>query len=200
MIKDEYKMTKDIISFEQKQYYDYAFGSKKEYFWRHICGDPICLIMKWQKYSRLVDYYVKACTRKRTFFNLVKSKFYLFLRNHYANKCGFEISTANIGEGFMIYHIGSTVINPGAVLGKHVHLHGNNCIGNGGEGNWACPIIGNHVKIGVGAKVIGGISIADDCYIGASSLVNYSFNSGGVVIAGVPAKAIKKRTVQNGNE
>lgn len=195
MKKDEYQRMKDIVSFEQKQYYDYAFGSKKEYYWGSLLGNPICLIMKWQKYSRMTDYYIRVCVKKRTTINIIKSKFYMYLRNKYANKCGFEISTANIGKGFMVYHIGSTVINPGAILGEQVHLHGNNCIGNGGEGNFACPIIGNRVKIGVGAKVIGGISIADDCYIGASSLVNHSFNlDGGAIIAGVPAKIIKKYT------
>ena len=71
-------------------------------------------------------------------------------------------------------------------------MHGNNCIGNNGKEVKACLTIGNNVDIGYGATIIGDIKIADNIIIGANSLVNKSFLESGVVIAGCPAKVIKK--------
>lgn len=179
MYIDNKKILKEVINDEQAQYRKLAFHSKKEYFWARVFRNPTILIMRWQKYSRIADFYAHACMRNRSIQNLVCSKFYEFLRYKYANKCGFEIYTSNIGRGFMIYHTCATVINPDSIIGENVHLHGNNCIGNGGENDLACPIIGNNVKVGVGAKIIGGVKIGDNCYIGASALVNKSFEMGG---------------------
>ena len=65
-------------------------------------------------------------------------------------------------------------------------------IGTNG-GSSIAPIIGNNVYIGPGAVIYGGIEIADNCYIGANAVVNKSFLEQNSVIAGVPAKVIKKR-------
>lgn len=186
---DNKKLLKEVINEEQTQYINLAFHSKKEYFWAKVFRNPTILIMKCQKYSRIADYFAHACIRKHSVWNLVCSKYYEFQRYRYANKCGFEIYTSNIGRGFMIYHIGATVINPDTIIGENVHLHGNNCIGNGGENDLACPIIGNNVKVGVGT---GGVKIGDNCYIGACALVNKSFEMGWQVLIGVPAKTLCK--------
>lgn len=69
-------------------------------------------------------------------------------------------------------------------------MHGDNCIGNNGKDD-ECPIIGSHVDIGVGAKILGGIHIADNCTIGAGAVVVNDFMEPGSVIGGIPAKKIK---------
>ena len=48
------------------------------------------------------------------------------------------------------------------------------------------------MEIGVGAKIIGGVTIADNIKIGAGAVVVSSFYEEGVTIGGVPAKIIKK--------
>lgn len=53
-------------------------------------------------------------------------------------------------------------------------------------------IIGNHVWIGIRTQILKGVTIADDCIIGASSVVNKSFEESGCIIAGHPAKIIKR--------
>jgi serine O-acetyltransferase len=52
------------------------------------------------------------------------------------------------------------------------------------------PSIGNNVIIGSGAKVLGGISLADNCSIGANAVVLNDV-SANQFAAGVPAKIIK---------
>ncbi|VBB39422.1 hypothetical protein TRIP_E190340 [uncultured Spirochaetota bacterium] len=53
-------------------------------------------------------------------------------------------------------------------------------------------IIGNNAYIGPGAKLFGGITIADKIVIGANSVVNKSFYTPNISIAGVPAKVISQ--------
>lgn len=53
------------------------------------------------------------------------------------------------------------------------------------------PIIGDNCDIGVGAKIIGDITIADNVTIAAGAIVNKSCSQSNVVLAGVPAKVIK---------
>lgn len=54
-------------------------------------------------------------------------------------------------------------------------------------------IIGKHVYIGPGAKIFGDIYIADDIAIGANAVVNKSFTTPGITVAGVPAKIISDK-------
>ena len=105
------------------------------------------------------------------------------------------MSGDNVGEGVYLIHNGPIVINSAAVLGKGVKLHGDNCIGNDGITD-DCPLIGDGVDIGVGAKILGGVSIASGCVIGAGAVVVKDAPVSGSVLVGVPAKAIKKQSVE----
>ena len=91
----------------------------------------------------------------------------------------------------IIHHTGNIVVNGFARIGEMCQLHGDNCIGNNGI-TLAAPRIGNRVDIGVGAKIIGNIEIADDIVIGAGAVVNKSFKEPGITIGGVPARELKK--------
>ena len=63
-------------------------------------------------------------------------------------------------------------------------------IGNNGKDN-DCPIIGNNVMIGAGAKVIGPVTIADNIKVAAGAVVVTSFTESGITIGGVPARKLK---------
>ena len=71
-----------------------------------------------------------------------------------------------------------------------MHLHGKNVIGNNGK-TAECPIIGNNVMMGAGAKVFRSVVIADDIKIGAGAIVVSSFTEEGITIGGIPAIKIK---------
>ena len=72
-------------------------------------------------------------------------------------------------------------------------FHGDNVLGNKTAGDkLSVPILGKNVEVGIGAKIIGKIYIADDCKIGAGAVVTKSFETPGTVIVGVPAKAAQK--------
>lgn len=119
--------------------------------------------------------------------------FYLLYRrrkNILGRRLGLEISENSFDSELLIYHSGNIVVNGYARIGKNCMLHGDNCIGNDGKSNDA-PVLGNRVRLGVGAKVIGGVTIADDVIVAAGAVVVESCLIRGAVLAGVPAKCIK---------
>ena len=128
----------------------------------------------------------------KNFLNNIKKLLYDRKRNKYGIILGYEVYSNQIGEGLCLYHNGPIVINKNCVIGRNCSLHGDNCIGNDGF-NDECPIIGDNVEIGVGAKIIGKIKIANNVTIGAGSVVVGDILEENSVVVGVPAKVIKKK-------
>lgn len=105
---------------------------------------------------------------------------------------GIEIHpSAKIGTGFFIDHGMGVVIGETAEIGNYVTLfQGVTLGGTGKERGKRHPTLGNHVVVGAGAKILGGITIGDNVKIGANSVVlkNVAPNS---TVIGVPARVIK---------
>ncbi len=126
------------------------------------------------------------------FLNNFKKIIYDRKRNKYGMLLGYEIYSSQIGEGLCLYHNGPIVINKNCIIGKNCSLHGDNCIGNDGITD-DCPIVGDNVEIGVGAKIIGKIRIANSVIIGAGAVVVNDILEENTIVVGVPAKIIKKK-------
>jgi serine O-acetyltransferase len=105
---------------------------------------------------------------------------------------GIEIHpSARIGTGFFIDHGMGVVIGETAEIGDYVTLfQGVTLGGTGKERGKRHPTLGNHVVVGAGAKILGGITIGDNVKIGANSVVLKSVSANSTVI-GVPARIIK---------
>lgn len=98
---------------------------------------------------------------------------------------------AKIGTGFFIDHGMGVVIGETAEIGDYVTLfQGVTLGGTGKERGKRHPTLGNHVVVGAGAKILGGIKIGDNVKIGANSVVLKSVPPNSTVI-GVPARIIK---------
>lgn len=113
-------------------------------------------------------------------------------KNRLGAKLGFVISAGSFGEGLVIEHIGSVIVNPKSRIGKNCKIHGNCCIGSKGGYPDDSPVIGDNVDIGQFAQILGGIRIADNVRIGAGAVVVKDILEPGAVVAGVPAKVIEK--------
>lgn len=107
--------------------------------------------------------------------------------NRLGYKLGIELDKGVFEEGLKIYHTQGIVVNGDAKIGKNCMLHGANVIGNKGKGLEA-PVIGNNVRVGAGAKILGDVYIADDVQIGAGAVVLESCYEKGALLVGVPAK------------
>lgn len=104
-------------------------------------------------------------------------------------KIGVSLPMNAFGPGLSIAHPGTIVVNSNARVGANCRLHV--CVNIGASGGKPeAPQIGNNVYIGPGAKIFGGIDIADGVAIGANAVVNRSVETSNVTAAGVPAKVI----------
>ena len=107
---------------------------------------------------------------------------------------GVEIHpSAKIGAGFFIDHGMGVVIGETAEIGDYVTLfQGVTLGGTGKERGKRHPTLGNHVVVGAGAKILGGINIGDNVKIGANSVVLKNVPPDSTVI-GVPGRVIKSQ-------
>lgn len=110
---------------------------------------------------------------------------------HYTYKFSIGIQfITDIGSGFYIGHFGGVFIYPNCRIGKNCNISQGVTIGNANRGkNKGCPIIGDNVYIGPGAKIIGAVNIGDHVAIGANCVVTKDVPDFGVVV-GVPGKVI----------
>ena len=99
-------------------------------------------------------------------------------------------SSAEIGGGLVISHVGGVVLHHRAVIGKNCDLSHQVTVGTAGLGRTGVPRIGDNVSIGAGAVLIGDIQVGDGARVAANSLVNRDVPPGATVM-GVPAKIVK---------
>lgn len=99
--------------------------------------------------------------------------------------------SALIGKGSKFAYGGvGVVLHSRCVIGEKVIIGQNVTIGRQLEPA-GVPTIGNNVYISAGARILGNITIGNNVIIGANSVVIKSVPDNSVV-AGVPAKVIKK--------
>lgn len=114
---------------------------------------------------------------------------------------GIEIHpAARIGRRFFIDHGEGVVIGETTIIGDDVLLYQQVTLGGTGQDSGKRhPTIGNHVIVGAGAKVLGGIIIADHVRIGAGSVVISDVPSHSTVV-GVPGRIVQRATIdEDGN-
>ena len=171
-----------------------AMYNKSNYFSRKFEHQKRHMIWQYLRWFRWAQYYKErtaAGTVREKLFTRVAYRFALRRKNILGEKCGIEITNnSKLGRRLSIWHSGVVI---DAQVGDNVSIRGNTVLGSK---DLRCtsgrPVIGNGVEIGFGAAVIGNVTIADGCIVGANAVVTKSFPEPGTVIVGVPAKALKK--------
>lgn len=98
--------------------------------------------------------------------------------------------SATIGHGTVFGYGGlGVVIHNRAIIGEYCNIDQNVTI-IGTSKKFDVPIIGHHVLIGAGAKVLGPIIIGNNVVIGANAVVLKDVPDGSVVV-GVPGRIVK---------
>ncbi len=107
---------------------------------------------------------------------------------------GIEIHPgAEIGEGFFIDHGMGVVIGETSDIGDNVTLYQGVTLGGTSlQRTKRHPTLGNNVVVGVGAKLIGNITIGEGAKIGAGSVVITSVPAHATVV-GVPGRVVAVR-------
>lgn len=167
--------------------YKYYEISLKEKIRDNFVKEHLRVIWKYIKYLRYEEYY----SNKKSLIYKPWKLLFTRKKNKLGNKLGFYIHPNCFEEGLTICHHGNIIVNGYSKIGKNCVLHGDNCIGNDGKSKKA-PQIGNNVNIGIGAKIIGDIYLADNIKIGANAVVIKSCYTEGATLVGIPAKEVKK--------
>lgn len=183
---------REIIRYEKKLYCDYMFPTSYRYWFSLFKHEPTRRIWQYQNILRKTEYFFLQKKNKGGIINWITYMYYISRLNRLGERLGIEIGLNTFKKGLLIYHYGSIVVNEKSKIGKNCRLHGDNCIGNSGnEGDNRCPVIGDNVMIGVGAKIIGDVYIANNIKIAAGAVVVTSFNEENITIGGVPARKLK---------
>jgi serine O-acetyltransferase len=144
--------------------------------------------MKYMFYFRLCRY-LQRKKPSLAFWPLYRLSKRLLTRYKY--KFGVSIPhTTSIGHGFYIGHIRDIVINEGAVIGANCNISQGVTIGQANRGpRKGTPVIGDHVYIGPGAKIVGAVRVGNHAAVGANCVVTHDVPDYAVVV-GVPARVI----------
>lgn len=141
--------------------------------------------------------YLHNC-RKKSLFWLIRYVYAKYRHRKLSLQLGFTIGPNIFGPGLSIPHYGTIVINPNVRVGSNCRLHVGVNIGASG-GAEKVPTIGDNVYIGPGAILFGDIKIGNNVMIGANSTVTKSFEEDHIVIAGSPAKIIRRNEHNSSN-
>ena len=178
---------------EKKQLYACLKAEKELYlpkaacFERIVTSDNQYKLYQFVRLLRLTEYHYN--NRMKGIHKILYCV-YRNRKNVLGRKLGIEMWENTFDQGLQIYHAGNIVINGKARVGRNCRLHGSNCIGNDGK-TLGAPVVGNNVRLGVGAKIIGEIQLADDITVAAGAVVIHSCMIPGAVLAGIPAKCVK---------
>jgi serine O-acetyltransferase len=143
-------------------------------------------VMRYQRILRKLEYYLNC--RSGIWARLVRC-YLRWRRIRLGAKLGIVISPNCFGPGLSIAHPGMLVINDQVTVGKNCRIHAGVNIGTL---YGAAPKIGDNVYIGPGAKIFGGITIADNSAIGANAVVCKDVPAH-VTVAGVPAQVVSQK-------
>ena len=155
-------------------------------------GNLICLIReilllgehdilrKYQVLLRKEEYHINTKHK-------IRAVIYKIKVNKLGYKYGLHIAPNTCGKGLKIMHLGSILINGNSRVGENCRFHINTALVAGGTNDYA-PRLGNNIVVGVGATILGNITIADGVAIGAGAVVNKDVLEENIAVAGVPAK------------
>lgn len=117
---------------------------------------------------------------------------------HYTCSLGISIPfNTEIGAGFYIGHFGCIVISDHVKIGSNCNISHGVTIGKANRGKKkGCPVIGNKVYIGPGAKVIGSIKVGNNVAIGANCVVVDDIPDNSVVV-GVPGRVVSNKGIED---
>jgi serine O-acetyltransferase len=94
---------------------------------------------------------------------------------------------SKLGAGLLLPHPTGVVIHPDARIGPDCLIL--SCVTIGTGPIRGVPVLGVHVDVGTGAKILGGVQIGDRAVIGAGAVVLKDVRPGATVV-GVPAREL----------
>ena len=137
---------------------DWSREEKRAFSWQPSWS----LLASIRSYQRHVN--------SRNPFRVLMRKWAVLRHRFWSVVTGAEIPlNCNIGGGLLLPHPNGIVIHPEVKIGPNCLIFQQVTIGSRKGG--ALPVIGGHVDIGAGAKILGKVHIGDHACIGANAVV-----------------------------
>ena len=156
-----------------------------------IYGGEDAHILRYLKTLRRYEYYHN---NSKTVVCKLISYYYRYRWMRLSLRYNLHIGINMVGYGFYMAHLsGGGIINCKS-MGNYCSINGGVIIGNKDKQS-EISIIGNNVKLSVGCKVFGKIKIGNDVIIAPNAVVVKSVPDN-CIIAGIPAKIIKKEGIK----
>ncbi len=153
---------------------DWSREEKAIFVW-HPSRSLLASIRQYQRYTASNNMFLRLILRK---FSVVRHRFWSAVT-------GADIPiNSKIGGGLLLPHPNGVVIHPDAEIGPNCLIFQQVTIGS--RNGSAPPVIGGHVDIGAGAKLLGSITIGNNVEIGANAVVLADVPDDSIAV-GVPA-------------
>jgi len=181
---------KELIRLIKSDLYRYNFNQKKKTLLKIILTSPpllVILIYRIRNYLYYTDCKFAVVTVVKRIFSFVFS----IIGNFMHLIAGIELPPATkLGKGLYIPHAGGIVISEEAEIGDYCTISHGVTIGQAGNSEkYGVPKLGSKVFVGVGAVIIGKISVGNKSVIGANAVVTKDVPDFAIV-GGIPAKLI----------
>lgn len=149
-----------------------------------ILHNEVWYIYHYIRHLRYVEYYQD---KKK-----LKFLWHFFWYKRLGFKLRMTIYPNTIGPGFRIYHAGDFVhVGPNVKIGRNCTMLPGVVFGNKTETPDERPVIvGDNCYFGLGAKILGKVSIGNNVTVGANAVVTKDIPDN-VIVGGIPAKIIK---------
>ena len=154
---------------------DWILHNDKWYIYRYIVA------------LRYVEYYLNT-GRKLD----LRFLYWWFRYKRLGFKMRYNIAPNTTGPGLLIYHTGDFIWVGGACkIGSNCILRPGVVFGRKNEKPEPDPVVvGDNCEFGVGAKIIGSLTIGNNVSVGANAVVTKDVPDNAVVV-GIPAKVVK---------
>ena len=154
-----------------------------------ILSEPKYMIGRYLFFLRYAEYAKNVIYPDCKILGKILLVYYHWRMRKLSWKLGFQIPENVFGPGICIYAYGTIIVNPCARVGKNCTIYPGVTIGGKVQNGY--PKIGDNVFIGLGAKVLGGVTIGNNAYIAPNAIVVKDVEEG-CIVGGVPARVLKK--------
>lgn len=152
----------------------------------HLFGDEV---MKYLIVLRKLEYWTNC---GRGIHGKIFRLYYTYRHKQQNLRLHFAVYPNCCGKGLSLAHYGNILIHEDTKIGENCRICQEVTVG-GNKGSRAVATIGNNCFIGAGAKILGGITIADDVVIGANAVVVEDILEPGTTWGGIPARKISNK-------